>query len=598
MSRIKLLPPEIIHRIAAGEVVDRPVSVLKELVENAIDAGAQRLKILIRDGGLQDIEVEDDGVGMTRQDLEVCLQRHATSKIKNIEDLDCVESLGFRGEALAAISSVSKLKIETYSQEVAESWQLESQGSEGIQIKPGTQKRGTKITISELFYNTPARKKFLRSAGMEALACSQMLQDLALSHPKLHWEYFILDSKGEIKEQRKLPPQEASTRFKVLLGLEAELIEVFENKPCPELRSIQIYAAKAPVAFKNQKQIYLFVNGRFVQDKRLAYSLREAYSGLLEVGFFPAVCVFLEADPHCLDINIHPQKKEIRWPQGFSLASVVFRVLRPKLSVGYEIKSTFDNTPALIVEEPRVKPSLFEAPSFPRHENISERLLEAAWVAPLQKPSSSPATSPILANLVNHQVPNFSSLRVVGEVGASWLVLESADGIILVDQHAAHERVQFEKILKTKKLLRSKALLISHKIEIPYWLEDKRSLLEECLEEFSFEVMRPAPNPSQIEIVAVPEADRNILWGELLNELFDSLKDDKNIKGLRAQLEVKLAASLSCHGSVRRGQRLSHEEIKKLMEDLDAVDWKGLCPHGRPVWQLWTHQTLEESFHR
>jgi DNA mismatch repair protein MutL len=608
-SRIRLLPPEIIHRIAAGEVVDRPASVLKELVENALDAGASKVRVLVQDGGVARIEVEDDGKGMSRADLEVCLQRHATSKIDSLEDLDAITSLGFRGEALAAISSVSKIRIESLSAESREAWCLEKIDDSAAKIKPSAQKRGTKLVISELFYNTPARRKFLRSTGMEALACTETLKDLALSHPMIAWEWYILDAKGEIRESCAFKAQSLAERFAEILGQNAPLIEVDAQGPAPDIARVQILAARPPVSFKNQKQIYLFVNGRCLEDKRLAYSLREAYAGLLEIGSFPAACVWVEADPRILDVNIHPQKREIRWPQSFSLAGLVFRLLRPKLEISPKAPSPFSPPPPPFVQEspraPYPAEGFFTAEHRPESGQRLSEQLSMAEPSPVSRAEARvPPTQSLMARSHTaapavQATPEFSSMRVVGEVGAAWLVLESPEGLVLVDQHAAHERVEFEKLLKKKELLRSKALLVSAKVELPYYLEDRRTLITEILEDFAFEV---APTNSRkssaLELMAVPEADRKISWGELLKDIFNALKNEREIEGLRAALNVRLASSLACHGSVRRGQRLRNEQIKALLKELDAVDWKGLCPHGRPVWQLLSHTKIEESFHR
>jgi DNA mismatch repair protein MutL len=372
------------------------------------------------------------------------------------------------------------------------------------------------------------------------------------------------------------------------------------------LNKVLIFAARAPISYKNQNQIYLFVNGRPINDKRLAYSLREAYSGLIEVGMFPAVCVCIDANPIMIDVNIHPQKKEIRWPQGFSLASIIYRLLRPHLelrptALPLEQSVVADNLQAQPQSQSNHQPDLLSfMASFSSLENTQN------YAKPVYKTFSSnhnlsaqnASYEPVKSSSNFNEVPKFSQLRVVGELGAAWLLLESEAGLVIVDQHAAHERIQFERILKNRQLLRAKPMLVPHKIKIPYYLEDQKADIKNWLESFSFELDEDATQKNTLTLIAVPEADRKIAWDSLIEDVFTQLKNENKSKALHDQLQVKIASSLACHSSVRRGQRLTHEEISALLNDLDKVDWKGLCPHGRPLWYLLSHNHIEEIFHR
>ncbi|NCN26220.1 DNA mismatch repair endonuclease MutL [bacterium] len=617
-SSIKVLDEATVHRIAAGEVVDRPASVVKELVENSIDAKATKVRVMLVSGGLDLIEIEDNGVGMSHSDLALCLKRHATSKISNQDDLDHILSLGFRGEALAAVSSVAKISIETKARGDSDAWQLTYNDNEN-KIIPFTRKNGTKISISELFYNTPARRKFLKSAGSEASACSQALWNLALSNPSIEFEWHIVDAKGELKEQEKLPSQSPRERFLFSLGNDAELVEVFSKKPVPEVDRISMIAARAPVSYRTQKNIHLFVNGRYVQDKRLSYALREAYTGLIEVGCFPAVWIDAHVDPSLVDVNIHPQKKELRWPKGFSLASVAYRVLRPHLDLKtMPTDSGFVNMPTQSGLLKNIGSNVFQEALANRRQASQDSIFDRdSNFSNLQKEEESQDDAsyereelmwPIEGRRAvavperrNISAPpfKFAELNIVGEAGASWLVLESKHGLVLVDQHAAHERINYERILEEQDLLRPKPLLLPIKIKLPMAVSDYRDELVEVLETFAFECSDiDHLKDDEIEFIALPESDRKIKWEELLEDLFERVEDSLSLDALRLQIESKIAASLACHGSIRRGQRLKHEQIKALMHDLDAVDWGAFCPHGRPVWILMSHQQIEDMFHR
>jgi len=600
-KRVRLLSPELIHRIAAGEVVDKPASVVKELIENSIDAGAANIRVTVVGGGLREILIEDDGHGFRKADLKVAVQRHATSKIASLEDLDSIFSLGFRGEALSAVASVSRLGIQT-THAADGSWELEVTAGQRSEVKPSAWQNGTRISVKDLFFNVPARLKFLKRPLSEGMDCLDVFESMALAHPGVSLEFFLIDESGEVRKNRNYRATELPDRFESVHREQGDSLHIVSIDHQDEgLKRIEIAAYKAPVLAQNQKKIRLSVNGRVISDKRLPFALREAYAGLIEIGSYPVVQVNLQVDPKMIDANIHPQKKEVRWPQSFSLASRVYSLLRPQFEIAQRPSVqlpvaeplSFEFASSVETGAPIMEPALDPAPSPARPH------------PPLPGPRPAVAASVTAsANFTVARSPRppfrFSELRVVGEALASWIVCESAGGLVLLDQHAAHERVNFERALTGRNLLRSKALLIPMEVPIPLEVTEEKRALRETLESFGFECLDENLDVKRdtMTLIAVPEADRGLAWGTLLEQIFTLTNEAHDPKQLRAELEVRIAASIACHGSVKRGQRLSTDSIRELLRDLDEVEWGGLCPHGRPLWFELTHQQLEDAFHR
>lgn len=626
-NEVKLLSTEVIHRIAAGEVVDRPASILKELIENSLDAGADKIKVTVVDGGLKAIEVDDNGWGLTRNDLGACVQRHATSKISSLDDLDAIYSLGFRGEALSAAASVSRLVIDTYSQEDG-AWILNVLAGQKEALRPGTRRLGTKVSVEDLFFNVPARRKFLKRPGSEADECNEVLLSLALARPEIGFEIYVVSESGELKKSSRFESQSLADRFHAIYGVKADIVSV--EKAADELsdqglKGIQIAAYRAPASSARQKGIRLSINGRAVVDKRLPYSLREAYAGLIEVGDYPYVQVNVTVDPALIDVNIHPQKKEVRWPAGFSLASQVYNILRPQFEVKarpvvqmpineslFAPSTALPSTETQSLSDERVADEpIFSGRSvdgFAVEEtvevpNVSAELRMHELDRPTFKPSRK--GSPVSTYRPSDDrdaVPyfKFRELRVIGEAGAAWLLCESEKGLVLIDQHAAHERVNFEKILLREELIRSKATLFPIVLKLPLHVQGQEDLVREALEACAFELADKEITPSgTLELLAVPESDRKVAWADLIDEIFDEMKDDNlSSEALVMRLKIRVAASLACHYSIRRGQRIGNDSIRELLQQMDEVQWGSFCPHGRPLWIELRHEEIENFFHR
>jgi DNA mismatch repair protein MutL len=592
-NRIQLLSPEIIHRIAAGEIVDRPASVLKELIENSIDAKSTEIQVTLVEGGLNLIKVDDNGMGISESDLKVALQRHATSKIKKVEDLDQIFSLGFRGEALAAASSVSRLTIQSKTVDSSLAYEIQSVGGAG-RSNPQVCSRaevGTTLCVEDLFFNVPARLKFLKKPNSELAECVEVFKSLALSHPEVSFSIQWMDSLGEIKGHLAYRHSSPAQRFQEVSDLTSVNPWYDEYSDLGEgLIKLRIFVFPPPHVSHQQKGVRLSVNGRWVSDKRLPFAAREAFLGLIEVGAFPKIWVDVQVEPQKIDVNIHPQKKEIRWPSQYSLAGVVYKRIRELI---------VKNTPRIespINSVPNYEPvSLLDtvlSTSSPQSASISEHSSFST------SPEFSASWSLTMPKAVAEAPPfDFRELKVVGEVGAAWLVCESVAGLVIIDQHAAHERVQFEKILKTNRFLRSAPLAIPFKLDLPLGLHGEARRVQQALLEMGFDFSENTDEKS-LEIIAMPQSDRKLNWGQLFEKIFKNIEEGLDANFFLNEIRVQLASSLACHGSVRRGQRLSNDQIKELLIQMSEVAWGGFCPHGRPVWKLIRHSEIENFFHR
>jgi DNA mismatch repair protein MutL len=636
---IHILPERVASQIAAGEVVERPASAVKELVENAIDAGARSIAIEIDGGGRDLIAVADDGCGMSRDDAIVSLRRHATSKIRDAADLHAVRTLGFRGEALASIASVSNLTIRTRRAEDPHGTELVVRGGHCDTPAACALAAGTRIEVRELFFNTPARLKFLKTIATEQGAIVEVIQRLAIANPAIA---FSLDTGG--RKLLEMPRARSIVeRFRGLFGDRmASAMLPFEAAATGA--RVHGIAASSQTSFASPRMIFTCVNGRVVRDRALARAIAQAYQTLMPRGRHPAVVLLIEMNPDDVDVNVHPMKTEVRFRSSGGIFELVYRALRARLSDQSERPA--EQLAEQLAEQPgQASPSGFEsAPiatsaaaasaavaisatgsasavaALPAADGLADparyrplRLVpDSPRTAPSQpalglgfrssvrphelSPDISPANSGSLTNGHAGSIPAYSELKVLGQLFAGYIALEGPDGLILVDQHAAHERVTFERL---------KAQLAEGSVEvqalltpIPLELDPARIAQIEPsipgLNAIGFEVERFGP--TSIVLKGAPAVFGSEDPVRLLTDMLDDLGDGGAV-GSRNVFE-DLLKQLACHGSVRVGRMLDGSEITALMADLDRTPFKTNCPHGRPTHISFGRGQIERMFRR
>ncbi len=612
LTKIHLLPEELCNKIAAGEVVERPSSVVKELLENSLDAGATDILIELQSGGKKLIRVADNGCGMSRQDAFLSLERHATSKISCDEDLFALSTLGFRGEALASIASVSRFLLQTCSNDAGLGQQIYAEGGAVKRAEEVGLPRGTVIEVRNLFFNLPARRKFLRQEQTELSHVADVVTKLALANPSVsfrlkHNERMLLD----LRRERGL-----RERFAAVLGrsLLKEMLEI-EQESGSDLR-LHGLISQPQLNRSAASHIYTFINGRYIRDRVVQHAVMEGYRHLLMKGRYPVVALFLELDPALVDVNVHPTKHEVRFrEQGLVhdfIANALQQTLRPSDWLGQREQA---ETPK---EQPTIPPPASAPASYPSPErDTSLRAREHAGVyQPAFAPAPQPAASiPPPIEKLSPQMPEpqrqseqlvlpasepsgfFSGLKLLGQYHQSYLLCQDGDDLVLIDQHAAHERIGFEKLRAayTAGSVLSQSLLFPEVLELDFRsataLEENRAELERL----GFEI-EPFGGKS-FALKAVPQvlANRNV--GRLVVDVALELEKVGRAGQLQESID-EILILMACHGVIRANQALAAEESKALLRELDRIDFKAHCPHGRPVMQRLTLTEIERLFRR
>jgi DNA mismatch repair protein MutL len=585
---IRLLSPEVASQIAAGEVIERPASVVKELLENSLDAGAHSIAITIEEAGKKRIEVADDGVGIPPVELELAISRHATSKLARADELFSISTLGFRGEALASIGSVSRMTVTSRVQNEPEGARLQVEG--GIASKPtkvGTTV-GTTVRIEDLFYNVPARLKFLKSDITERRATDVLVTRYALAYPGKRFKL----SDGRNIALQTSGDGDRRAILAALYGVDVakQMLEVLAEE---EGLSISGFVSPISLTRSNRREITFFINGRWVHDVSLSTALLQAYHTLLMVGRYPLTALFLEIPPAEVDVNVHPAKAEVRFRNQDKVFSFVQRSVRKALlaysPVPNVAPSLWGITRTLPPEQPYHtgldwKIAHDEELSVTGHAEVSRESSDS------QPPISSSASS---VSTLSHSVP---LLRLVGQIGATYLVAEGPDGLYLVDQHAAHERVLFEKLMTqhARKNIPAQALLTPVAVTLPP--ASAQSLLTQLplLQRLGFDVEEFGPNTFQVR--AMPALFMGSDPAAALRALVEDFEEDES--PLQNEIETKLAARVCKRMAVKAGQSLSIDEQRALLIDLEACDSPRTCPHGRPTMIHLSVDMLERQFGR
>ncbi len=588
---IHLLSPEVSSQIAAGEVIERPASVVKELVENALDAGATTISVSISDAGRRLIEVADNGSGIDSDELALALARHATSKLARADDLFHIQTLGFRGEALASIASVSRLTITSRVANVEAGAQLHVEGGRVGPLEKVGAPQGTVVRVEDLFFNVPARLKFLKAPVTERRAIDALLTRYALAYPDVR---FRLSEDGRVSLQTSGDGDRRAI-LATLYGVDAarQLLEVNAEEEEARLTG---YISPVALTRSNRKDITIFVNGRWVQDTPLTTALMQAYHTLLMVGRYPLGTVFLEIDPERVDVNVHPAKSEVRFKEQDRIFGFVQRAIRRGL-LAYTPVPPIGAAPASLSwnGEPQAGRQVGMDWTI-AHDNQppaqTERPDGAAAAAP---PAQSSGEQPLPAQQ-GAMAGGVPLLRLIGQIGASYLVAEGPDGLYLVDQHAAHERVLFEKLMSQHdhKQIPSQALLTPATVTLSQSASGLLLAQLPILKHFGFEVEEFGPNTFQVR--AMPALFAGSDPAAALRVVVEDFEEDE--VPLQNEVERKLAARVCKRMAVKGGQVLSPDEQRALLNDLENCESPRTCPHGRPTMIHLSVDMLERQFGR
>ena len=581
---IRLLSSEVSSQIAAGEVVERPASVVKELTENALDAGAKNISISIADAGRSLIEVADDGHGIPAHELELAAARHATSKLVQSEDLFHISTLGFRGEALASIGSVSNMTITSRVAAAREGARLKVDGGISGKVEKVGAPIGTVLRVENLFYNVPARLKFLKTDVTERRAIDSLVTRYALAYPNVRFK--VADGKQVTLQTAGDGDRRAILAALYGVDVAKQMLEVMDREDGISLTG---FVSPTSLTRSNRKEITFFVNGRWVQEFSLTTALLQAYHTLLMVGRYPLTALFLEVAPEDVDVNVHPTKAEVRFRNQEKIFSFVQRAAR---------KALLAYTPVASVS-PQLWGGARSTPTEPREVGIDWSIahddeLQVEGDKLQVENESSPNAQPS-----NVQPATFNTvplLRLIGQIGSTYIVAEGPDGLYLVDQHAAHERVLFEKLMAQhdRKSIPSQALLAPEVVTLPP--QSAKALLPQLpfLNHFGFEVEEFGTNTFQVRAMPALFAGGDPSFA--LRALVEDFEEDE--APLQSEVEAKLAARVCKRLAVKGGQTLTTEEQRALLNDLEACASPRTCPHGRPTMIHLSVDALERQFGR
>jgi DNA mismatch repair protein MutL len=581
----------LVNQIAAGEVVERPASALKELLENSLDAGARAVQVDLEGGGVRLIRVSDDGCGIERDELELALARHATSKIASLEDLERVASLGFRGEALASIAAVSRLKLTSRTAQARHAWSIECTGGEHGAAQPAAQSAGTTVEVRDLYFNTPARRKFLRSEPTELGHCDDVFRRIALARPDLA---LILTHNG--RALLRLVPQAPGERVRAMLGEElAQGVLALDDGG--EAARVHGFIASPTASRATRDAQYVYVNGRFVRDRLLAHAIRQAYQDVLHHDRHAAFVLFLEIDPARVDVNVHPTKSEVRFRDPRAAHQLVFHALSKRLAATRAGAATVSEPATVEMHAvPDARASTVAWSSWDRARQASmglearqplaiyERLFGArgAPAEPVAQPE--PGAAPPLG---------FALAQLLG----IYVLAQNDAGLVIVDMHAAHERIVYEKLkagldsraIATQRLLIPATMVVSALEGAA--VEDSR----EALEALGFDMAALSPTTVAVRGIPAPlsAADPAALARDVLREIAEF-----GATRVLTEHRDEMLATMACHAAVRANRALSLVEMNALLREMEATERSGQCNHGRPTWRQITLKELDALFMR
>ena len=596
--RIQLLPDQLISQIAAGEVVERPAAALKELLENSLDAGSTDIQVMLMQGGVKQLRVADNGVGVAKDDLELALTRHATSKIASLEDLESVASLGFRGEALASIASISRTQISSRATDSKHAWRISAEGSDLSALEPAALDAGTVVDVSDLYFNTPARRKFLKTEGTEFGHCEEAFNRIALSRPDVA---FMLQHNG--RALSRLTASAPDQRFSAVLGAEfsAESFAVEESAAGLRLWGM---AAKPTFNRNSRDTQYVYVNGRFVRDKLIAHAIRQAYQDVLHHDRHPAFVLFLELDPNLVDVNVHPSKTEVRFRDGQAIHRFIFHALHKSLATPTGASNAVSAGHAGY--NPFAIPETVTAnyPSFQSQMNLSAQPRPDFYQTLFGGANSAPTdNSPTHVSGFNGSElqQEYALGFAVAQIHGVYILAQNSLGLVVVDMHAAHERIMYER-LKTAldaKSVPMQPLLIAvsfnaDRLEVATVQESLNSN-DNTMQQLGFDIA--VLSPTTLAVRAVPTMLQD---ADAVTLARDVLRDLREYGASRALTERRneLLGTMACHAAVRANRQLAIPEMNALLRDMEATERSGQCNHGRPTWFQVSMVDLDKMFMR
>lgn len=595
---VRMLSPETIGKIAAGEVVERPVSVVKELIENAIDAGATAIDVEIEEGGSRLVRVSDDGEGMDADSLALAVQRHATSKLAAFDDLESLHTLGFRGEALPSIGAVSRLEISTAQRGVSAGSRILIDFGAVQPVRPIAARAGTTVVVEDLFANVPARRKFLRQPGTESTYISRMIGAYACERSDIRWS-LVSDGRRVLSTDGQGDDIAAAVGvYGTELAGEALRLEPLDHEAAVDGVSVSGWVSSPRVTRSHRQSMFFFVNGRMVQHRALQYALEEAYHSLIMVGRHPLTMVRITVDPSEVDVNVHPTKAEVKFVDERAVARAVSRATHQAL-----LQQTQDILPEVRFSSGPgfQRPATFGGqqvavafPDLATHVRTHEQLpppLPPSEVRHSQLPPEDPAEVASVSVAHPSGVP---MMRVLGQVGGTYIIAEGPDGMFMIDQHAAHERIMYEKIQDqmAAKSVDRQPMLDPLVVELS---PDELTAFDRSsseLNEIGFEIDRFGEQ--SVVVRAVPAVVQRVDIAERLHDILHELADG----GAGTSWLDSVAISAACHTSIRAGQPLSLPEMRELVAQLERTRQPRACGHGRPTMLHMSQMELERQFSR
>jgi DNA mismatch repair protein MutL len=598
IRRIQALPDQLISQIAAGEVVERPASVVKELMENAIDAGAQRIEVRLEDGGTRLIAITDDGSGIVESDLPLAFARHATSKISNLDELESVASLGFRGEALASIASVAHSSLTTRASNAAHALQLD--GDTG-QVSPAAHAKGTTILVRDLFSRTPARRKFLKTEATEAAACADVFRRVALAHPDIN---FNLVHQGKEIENWVASSWQART----IAGLGREYQNAHREVAVghPQL-SIKGIAGAPTLGRARADRQFFYVNGRFVRDKVLMHAVRQAYDDVLHGDRQPAYALFLQLDPRMVDVNVHPAKTEVRFRDSRAVHQFVFHAVSDALRETASERQAAHEQSASVPQTLQGFDQANQTPISFEYSRPQQQANTSLYAVRENKSASANSLQTnnlqILAQAFEHDGRNDKTQEIpplgyaLGQLHGVYVIAQNSQGLLIVDMHAAHERVVYEKLKTAMRLqqLPLQNLLIPISFDVDE-MDVATAIAEQAhLKRLGLEL--DALGPKQLALRSLPALLSVNNAARLCHDILAELRVAGSTRTLE-QREDNLLASMACHAAVRANRALTLDEMNGLLRDMENTAGADQCNHGRPTWAQLSMAQLDTLFLR